>query len=166
MRSYKMLFEYGDFDFLFLKDEDHAIILSFQFLCAMGMWRLQSHCGSLGFPFHLSSFCQCFLRKQAMPKQENAFTCEQAAVAGLQGGRKPGAKGEHVNGDSSEAIKESPIGQGKADWPGLIQEKMETLCWCKLEQLVCFSPWLKLSSLFLSFMFVVYSLVVAWSLKV
>lgn len=36
----------------------------------------------------------------------------------LQGGGKPGAKGQHVNEEGSEAIKESPIAQGKAGWAG------------------------------------------------
>lgn len=135
-----MLFEYGDFDFLFFKDEDHTIILSFPFLCGVSIWRLQFHCGSFGFPFRLSLFCQCFLRKQAMPKQENTCTCGQATVPGLQRGGKPGAKCEYVNDDGSEAIKESPTTQGKADWPGLIQEKMEALCWCTLEGLLLLLP--------------------------
>lgn len=35
-----MHFEYGDFYFLFFKDEGHTIILSSHFLCAMSTWRL------------------------------------------------------------------------------------------------------------------------------
>lgn len=64
-----------------------------------------------------------------MPKQENARACWQATVAGLQGGGKPDAKAQHVNGEGSEAVKESLRDQEKPDWAGLMQESMENLCW-------------------------------------
>lgn len=78
----------------------------------------------------------------------------------LQGGGKPGAKGQHVNEEGSEAIKESPIAQGKAGWAGWFWEKMEALCWRRLEWL----PFSLTEGLFffsVSFILVVYSLAVA-----
>lgn len=119
-----MLFEHGDFDFLFFKDEDHTITLSFQFLCDMSMWRLQFHYGSFGFPFHLSLFCWCFLRKQAKPKQENAAPVGNPLLLVCKEEVNQVQKVSMWTIEGSEAVKESPTAQGKADWPGLIQEKM------------------------------------------
>lgn len=59
--SCKILYEFGGFDFLFFKDQNHTIILSFSMLLVKHTWSLLFPHSSFNFPSHLSSFWRYLL---------------------------------------------------------------------------------------------------------
>lgn len=72
--SCRMLLEFGSFDFLFFKDQDHTIILSFLFLCdneyvkaAISLQQLQL---PFSFIFLLTMHSHAFLKNRQSPDKK------------------------------------------------------------------------------------------------